>query len=143
MTFAPSTLVGSFPNAVGDLALLNYFRVDGGKALTGSIPTEFGRCTKLTDIDIGSSLTGPIPTEFGLLTSLTKLYIGNNQLTGTIPPSLAQLTLLTEISLDHNNLSGVVPELPFAHYTGKCAIYDDSTTDPVSRTSSCVSLPTT
>jgi Leucine-rich repeat (LRR) protein len=125
ITFSEQGLVGSFPTAIGHLMEIDYFRVDGDLTVTGSIPTEFGRLTKLTDIDIGSNLTGPIPTEFGALKALTKLYIGNNKLTGPIPTELVQLVALKEISLDHNKLTGIVPKLPFAQYTGKCAIYDE------------------
>jgi hypothetical protein len=39
-------------------------------------------------------LNGTIPTELGLLSNLTELDLESNQLTGTIPTSLASLPLL-------------------------------------------------
>ena len=71
--------------------------------LTGTIPTQLGKLTKMTD-DFGLSsnkLRGTIPTELGMLTKLCNDFqLQGNQLTGTIPDVLGKLTNLGAESED-------------------------------------------
>ena len=81
-----------------------------GNQFSGSIPTELGKLTKLTRLDLGGNrLTGPIPTELAQLADLTILLLGGNQLTGTIPTELGNLSNLTLLSLYNNKLDGTIP----------------------------------
>jgi len=57
---------------------------------------------------LGSDITGTIPTEVGLLTKLTNLGMVENRLTGT-PSELGALTRLDSLSLYSNLLSGTIP----------------------------------
>ena len=58
----------------------------GGNDLSGSIPSELGKLTKLRRLYLDNNyLSGPIPTELGNLANLEELLLGGNELTGCIP----------------------------------------------------------
>eukprot|EP00947_MAST-08B_sp_MAST-8B-sp1_P005902 g5902.t1 len=71
-------------NLVGDQAALN----------------RLAELTELTSIDINfSKLAGTIPSSFGRLTKLQRLRLqGNRKLTGTLPAELGRLTKLTMLN---------------------------------------------
>ena len=56
-----------------------------------------------------NNLRGPIPTEIGKLSRLTYLNLGYNLLTGQIPPEIGNLANLEYLSLHQNNLVGEIP----------------------------------
>ena len=79
--------------------------------LTGSIPSEIGNLTNLTELNLyGNQLTGSIPPEIGNLTNLTYMNLGSNQLTGSIPSEIGNLTNLYGLSLGYNQLTGIIPD---------------------------------
>ena len=79
--------------------------------LTGSIPSEIGNLTNLTELNLyGNQLTGSIPPEIGNLTNLTYMNLGSNQLTGSIPSEIGNLTNLFGLSLGYNQLTGIIPD---------------------------------
>jgi hypothetical protein len=66
--------------------------------------------SKVTDISlVGSDLRGSIPTEIGLMTTLTQLNLNFNFITGTIPTETGQLSSLHYLDLSSNSLTGPVP----------------------------------
>ena len=78
--------------------------------LSGSIPAELGRLSRLSDLSLQSNqLSGSIPAELGALSSLTILNLDTNQLSGPIPAELGQLSNLVVLRLNDNRLSGPVP----------------------------------
>jgi len=78
--------------------------------LTGSIPGNICKCSKLKILNLGSNcLTGPIPPEIGKCTALEELHIHCNTLTGVIPATIGQCTMLKVLSLTKNNLGGSIP----------------------------------
>ena len=80
--------------------------------LTGSIPTELGDLSNLTDLWLSSNdLTGSIPVELGMLDNLKQLSLKNNELSGDIPAALGNLAdTLTQLFLAGNSgLTGCVP----------------------------------
>jgi Leucine-rich repeat (LRR) protein len=77
--------------------------------LTGSVPTELGLLTELTDLQLGhNALHGPIPTELGR-SKLRRLGLEFNALQGTLPSELGRLSELTVVALQANELTGSVP----------------------------------
>ena len=54
-------------------------------------------------------MTGPIPPELGRLTKLQWLALSHNELSGSIPPELGSLPNLQALGLAGNGLSGCVP----------------------------------
>lgn len=79
--------------------------------LTGTVPTEIGRLTSLTELVIpgNPSLGGVIPTELQNLVKLRKLVFEHDALAGTLPSALGKLTELRELVLGGNQLSGGMP----------------------------------
>lgn len=73
----------------------------------GTIPSEVGQLTNLTDLRIARSdqtdrpggectscLNGALPTEVGLLTGLNRLWLFENSLDGAFPTEIGRLTQL-------------------------------------------------
>ena len=101
--------VGGPPLRVRHLKLEN-------RGLTGTIPSEIGRLTELTSLNLGNlgggpfnSLTGPIPPELGELKKLEVLWLDSNYLSGNIPPEFGGLESLQTVFLDGNQLTGPIP----------------------------------
>jgi Leucine-rich repeat (LRR) protein len=81
-----------------------------GNLLSGSIPSELGRLSRLTVLRLyKNSLSGSIPSELGNLSRLTVLYLSENRLSGSIPRELGNLSNLTYLGLSENSLSGSIP----------------------------------
>uniref|UniRef100_A0A9I9DPQ5 non-specific serine/threonine protein kinase n=1 Tax=Cucumis melo TaxID=3656 RepID=A0A9I9DPQ5_CUCME len=79
--------------------------------ITGPIPPEFGRLSKLQTLDLSNNFfTGEIPSSLGHLRSLQRL--NNNSLSGAIPMSLANMTQLAFLDVSYNNISGPLPRFP-------------------------------
>ena len=86
------------------------------RGLTGTLPSEIGRLTELTSLNLGNlgggpfnSLTGPIPPELGELKKLEVLWLDSNYLSGNIPPEFGGLESLQTVFLDGNQLTGPIP----------------------------------
>ena len=56
-----------------------------------------------------NKLTGTIPAEFGKLKKLTDLRLNRNQLSGSIP-DFSGATALQVLRLDYNRLVGPIPD---------------------------------
>ena len=86
-------------------------RPRGGKTLHS--PVSSPACSSSKPVGIGifhQSLTGTIPTEIGNLTNLSNLDFGDNHLTGSVPSEIGNLTNLKSILIQENRLSGTIPE---------------------------------
>ena len=103
-------LTGSIPSEIGNLTNLTELYLFNNQ-LTGSIPPEIGNLTNLTSLwSESNQLTGSIPPEIGNVTNLEVLYLHQNQLTGFIPQEIGDLTNLTELDLSNNQLTGPIPD---------------------------------
>ena len=95
--------VGGTPRRAMQLNLNN-------RSLTGSVPAEIWRLSKLERLDLGTNqLTGTVPEELGDLANLAGLVLNNNRLTGDIPPEMGSLSRLTHLNLSSNSLTGDIP----------------------------------
>jgi len=102
------------------------------RSLTGTLPTELGILTKLTQIILpGNALQGTIPTELGLLpttgTPFSKFDItGSANVQGSIPDELASLSSLVTLFVKNTAISGTIPNVRAA--LNSCDINFDGTT---------------
>eukprot|EP00547_Thalassionema_nitzschioides_P010510 CAMPEP_0194227412 /NCGR_PEP_ID=MMETSP0156-20130528/42844_1 /TAXON_ID=33649 /ORGANISM="Thalassionema nitzschioides, Strain L26-B" /LENGTH=812 /DNA_ID=CAMNT_0038959893 /DNA_START=51 /DNA_END=2486 /DNA_ORIENTATION=- len=82
-----------------------------GSFYGATIPTEIGRLSRLTELNLGhGQWEGTLPTELGLITQLRVLDLSNNVLEGTLPKELGKLTQLRRLNLSHNILTGELPD---------------------------------
>ena len=72
--------------------------------LTGALPSEIGKLTKLKVLNASNNLMTGVPAEVGHLPNLEVLDLSNNQLTG-LPNELGQLSKLKVLNLSGNNYS--------------------------------------
>jgi hypothetical protein len=79
--------------------------------ISGSIPTEIGKCTKLEFLYLGNCiLTGTLPTELGYATNLYQLDISfNNGISGTMPEEYTNWTKLDRLSFSETGIIGPIP----------------------------------
>ena len=82
-----NTLTGILPpeflyGISGDLSNLNVSL----NALSGSIPAEIGKMTKLANFDgLGNRFTGSLPSEMSRMNPNLRLNLADNMITGTVP----------------------------------------------------------
>jgi Leucine-rich repeat (LRR) protein len=68
--------------------------------LTGTIPSELGKLTVLSSINLSLNLlTGQMPSELGMLINLQELTFFRNALTGTMPTTFVQMTSLRDFDV--------------------------------------------
>jgi hypothetical protein len=79
--------------------------------LTGSIPSEIGRLTRIESLKLDmNKLNGTLPTELGNLVNMDlSLALQSNEFVGTIPSELGRLTRVDELALHQNSLTGPLP----------------------------------
>ena len=104
-----NNMTGTIPTELGNLTGLTNLALDANQ-LSGAIPSELGNLSKLEILGLLSNqLSGTIPPELGNLSVLYHLGLAGNQLTGSVPPELGQLSNLTQLWLDENQLRGAIP----------------------------------
>ena len=84
-----------------------------------------GKLVELTYMYLpDNQLVGTIPTEFGLCTKMYLFYLYNNQLSGVIPSELGTWTLLNNFRLYNNpSLGGAIPTEVQALSIPSCYLY--------------------
>jgi Leucine-rich repeat (LRR) protein len=111
-------LHGTLPPAAA-FAGLDYLTdvvISDQPGITGTLPADWSRLTKLQDIQLNiNSLTGSIPPSWGSLSKLKALSMYTNKLSGRIPDNIGALTSLESLDLDENLLTGTIPDLGKLH----------------------------
>ena len=81
-----------------------------GNQLSGQIPAELGRLSKMLWINLShNQLSGEVPPQFGNLSELVGLQLRNNRFTGSIPPQLGNLHKLKGLQIADNQFTGCIP----------------------------------
>ena len=91
------------PSSVLSRTDLEELNISNNK-LTGALPSEIGKLTKLKVLNASNNLMTGVPAEVGHLPNLEVLDLSNNQLTG-LPNELGQLSKLKVLNLSGNNYS--------------------------------------
>lgn len=79
-------------------------------SLSGSIPSEFGNCTRLETLALGSNaITGTLPSEIGTLSSLRSLDVGYTSVAGTVAFEFSRLSNLEVLDLRGTAITGTLP----------------------------------
>jgi len=102
-------LTGSIPTEIGKCYSMSTFAVTGNK-LTGPIPSEIGNMKNIERLMLtNNTISGTIPNEIKRARTMRDLSLSNNRITGTIPPEIGKLTNLEKLGLDMNKLTGSIP----------------------------------
>ena len=91
------------PMDIFDRTDITELNVSGNK-LTGALPSQIQRLSKLRKLDASNNLMTGIPAEIGQLSDLEYINFANNGITG-LPNEIANLKKLKTIDLSGNNYS--------------------------------------
>ena len=85
------------------------------KGLAGTLPSEIGRLSELTFLDISSNaIVGSLVPQLFALATLRHLDLGSNLIQGSIPSYVERLSALTSLWLHSNSLTGELPSALFS-----------------------------
>ena len=102
-------LSGIVPAELSKLTKLRVLNL-GGHNLSGVIPADLGNLKHLRTLRLNrNNLIGIIPPELGALDELQHLDVSYNTLSGELPPELGNLTRLVHLHLGNNSLAGTIP----------------------------------
>ncbi|RWR97663.1 MDIS1-interacting receptor like kinase 2-like protein [Cinnamomum micranthum f. kanehirae] len=105
-------LSGVLPLSLANLTHVSVLNLSDN-TLYGEIPpSPFASWINLVSLRLHNNLliNGSIPSEIGVLTNLTQLDLYNNQISGSIPPSLGNLSNLVALVVHENEISGPIPQ---------------------------------
>lgn len=102
-------LSGSIPQEIGRLSKLTHLDLSSN-GLTVELPPSLVNLSQLVVLDLsGNQIGGPIPQQLGSLKSLVELDLSWNFFRGPIPISIVVLTNLTHLQMSLNNINGSIP----------------------------------
>ena len=90
-----SRFMRHMPTEIGNMRSMRYWDVKGTftagdpetNAVSGSIPTQFGRLKQLLTFNMeNNTLSGTIPVDIANMSSLQQFVVPENKLSGSIPP---------------------------------------------------------
>jgi Leucine-rich repeat (LRR) protein len=111
ISFSDFGMVGSLPDEIGHLAMLQSLVIKNHTGLKGPIPASLGKLIGLQQLSLANNnLAGSIPYElFRSDSQLRYINVQNNVLQGTIPSDLAGVTNLEVFIASNNTISGIIP----------------------------------
>lgn len=110
LTLSDASLAGTIPTEIGGMTSLTQLFLLDNSLLGGVIPTELQHLQKIESLALDRcALTGTIPTSVGKLTELQLLYLAENKLRGGMPTELGLLTKLTRLVFHNNDFEGTIP----------------------------------
>jgi len=102
-------LSGTLPTEIGLLTDLTDLYLSSN-SMYGTIPTEIGQLVGLKSLWLtGNSMVGQLPSEVGRLTGLNEFIIRNGVAFGALPSQLGMLTAVTWLDLSFNRFTGALP----------------------------------
>ena len=100
----------SLPTELGLVISLARFEFQDNQFISGTIPTQLGRLTRLTTLHgHNNRLRGPLPSQIGNLKELLNLRVHQNALSGPIPTEIGELALAEKLILEYNNFTSSIP----------------------------------
>jgi Leucine-rich repeat (LRR) protein len=103
---------GSLPSEWGSLTYLTELDLTKSGTLNGTIPSTWSLLSNLTQFRMGGNLglSGEIPDGlFGSMRNLNEIDVSLNAFHGTLPTSIAQCVRLTAIDASLNVIGGTIP----------------------------------
>ncbi|KAF5762379.1 putative leucine-rich repeat-containing, plant-type, leucine-rich repeat domain superfamily [Helianthus annuus] len=82
-------------------------------SMSGTLSPSLSNLTFLQLLDLSNlkDLSGPIPPQFGKLSRLTHLFLDSNKFSGSIPVTFRSLSRLQKLYLSNNMFNGEIPSV--------------------------------
>ncbi|KAL3570478.1 hypothetical protein D5086_027727, partial [Populus alba] len=94
---------------LSSLKLLALRVIRGNNLLSGSMPTDLERSSRISYLEVrGNLLEGNIPAVFGLWSNLSMIGFSGNKLSSSVTPERGKLANLQVLRLSSNSLTGSI-----------------------------------
>ncbi len=110
--FGNDNLVGSIPSQIGDFPELQVLKITENSGVTGEIPIEIGKLTKLTHLSLyNNNLSGSLPPEIGNLSQVVTMWLSANNLSGHIPSTIGNLKKLVDFNCNYDFFDSIPDQI--------------------------------
>jgi hypothetical protein len=107
LILADANLLGTLPAELSILQHLTTLQVHSNPGVTGSLPPELSRLTKLEVFMLQQThLAGTVPSQWGRMTNLQQLLLDDTLLTGAVPTEICRLRKEHALDSLHANCRG-------------------------------------